>query len=47
MDRASRQLVQSKIGRQPTNNGVWLHDRQRIANLWKQPIETNEYQVVE
>src|SRR3979411_2744017 len=33
--------------REPTNNGVRLHDRQRIANLWKQPIETNEYQVVE
>ncbi len=30
-----------------TNNGVRLHDRQRIANLWKQPIETSEYQTVE
>src|SRR6266481_2691717 len=39
--------VRSEPGAVPTNNGVRLHDRQRIANLWKQPIETNEYQVVE
>jgi hypothetical protein len=31
----------------PTNNSIGLHDRQRIANLWKQPIETSEYQVFE
>lgn len=31
----------------PTDNGVRLHDRQRIANLWKQPIKTNECQAVE
>jgi hypothetical protein len=31
----------------PANDSVRLHDRQRIANLWKQPIETYEYQAVE
>jgi hypothetical protein len=31
----------------PTNNSVRLHDRERIANLWKQPIEPDEYQAVE
>jgi hypothetical protein len=31
----------------PTNNGVRLHDRQRIANFREQPIETNEYQAVD
>ena len=30
----------------PTNNGVRLHDRQRIANFRKQPIQANEYQSV-
>src|SRR4030088_2193543 len=39
--------IKPKTRAMPTNNGVRLHDRQRIANLWKQPIETNEYQVVE
>jgi hypothetical protein len=39
--------VQPEIRAMPTNNGVRLHDRQRIANLWKQPIETNEYKAVE
>ncbi len=28
----------------PANKCVWLHDRQRIANVWKHPIQTNEYQ---
>jgi hypothetical protein len=31
----------------PTNNGVRLYDRQRIANFREQPIETNEYQAVD
>ncbi len=31
----------------PTDNGVRPHDRQRIANLWKQPTETSEYQAVD
>src|SRR5258708_7939175 len=39
--------VQPEPRAMPTNNGVRLHDRQRIANLWKQPIETNECQAVE
>jgi hypothetical protein len=39
--------IQPKTRAMPTNNSVRLHERQRIANLWKQPIETNEYQVVE
>src|SRR5467141_3216221 len=26
----------------PADKGVWLDDRQRIANLREQPIETNE-----
>jgi hypothetical protein len=39
--------IQPKTRAMPTNNSVRLHDRQRIANLWKQPIETSEYQVVE
>jgi hypothetical protein len=39
--------IQPKARAMPTNNSVRLHDRQRIANRWKQPIETNEYQVVE
>src|SRR5450759_1773048 len=39
--------IQPKTRAMPTNNSVGLHDRQRIANLWKQPIETSEYQVVE
>ncbi len=30
----------------PTNNRARLHDRQRIANFRKQPIETNEYHSV-
>jgi len=40
-------LIQPKTRAMPANNGVRLHDRQRLANLWKQPIETNEYQMVE
>ena len=39
--------VRSETRAMPTNNGIRLHDRQRIANVWKQPIETNEYQAVE
>ena len=39
--------VRSESRAMPTNNGVRLHDRQRIANVWKQPIENNEYQAVE
>jgi hypothetical protein len=31
----------------PTDNGVRLNDRQRIANFRKQSIETNEYQSVD
>jgi hypothetical protein len=31
----------------PTNNGAWLHDRQRIAHLREKPIQTNEYQSVD
>jgi hypothetical protein len=31
----------------PTDNGVWLDDRQRIANFRKQPIETDEYHSVD
>jgi hypothetical protein len=30
--------VQPETRAMPTNNGVRLHDCQRIANLWKQPI---------
>src|SRR3979490_3424037 len=29
--------IQPKTRAMPTNNGVRLHDRQRIANLWKKP----------
>ena len=39
--------IRSESGAVPTDNGFRLHNRQRIANLWKQPIETNEYQAVE
>src|SRR5712671_6067052 len=39
--------VRSESGAVPTDNGFRLHNRQRIANHWKQPIETNEYQAVE
>jgi hypothetical protein len=39
--------VQPETRAMPANDSVRLHDRQRIANLWKQPIETNEYQAVE
>ena len=35
------------VGNRLLNNGVSLHDRQRFANFWKQPIETSEYQAVE
>jgi hypothetical protein len=31
----------------PTNNGAWLHDRQRIAHFREQPIQINEYQSVD
>src|SRR5665647_341823 len=39
--------VQPETRAMPTNNGVRLHDRQRIANFREQPIETNEYQAVD
>ena len=39
--------VQPETRAMPANNSVRLHDRQRLANLWKQPIETNKYQAVE
>src|SRR6202047_3307298 len=39
--------VQPETRAMPANNSVRLHDRQRLANVWKQPIETNEYQAVE
>jgi hypothetical protein len=39
--------VQPETRAMPANDSVRLHDRQRLANLWKQPIETNEYQAVE
>jgi hypothetical protein len=31
----------------PTDNGFRLHNRQRIANVRKQSIQTNEYQSVD
>jgi hypothetical protein len=31
----------------PTDNGVRLHNRQRIASVRKQSIQTNEYQSVD
>ena len=37
----------SETGAMPADNGVRLHDRQRIANFREQPIETNEYQLVD
>src|SRR5260370_34728822 len=39
--------IRSETGAMPTDDCIRLHDRQRIANVWKQPIETNEYQAVE
>src|ERR1700738_4626001 len=39
--------VRSESRAMPTNNGVRLHDRQRIADVRKQPIQTSEYQAVE
>ena len=39
--------VQPETRPMPTNNGAWLHDRQRIANFREQPIQTNEYQSVD
>src|SRR3981081_337652 len=39
--------VQPETRAMPANDGVRLHDHQRIAHLWKQPIETSEYQAVE
>jgi hypothetical protein len=39
--------VEPETRAMPANDSVRLHDRQRLANLWKQPIETNEYQAVE
>src|SRR6476660_8437406 len=39
--------VQPETSAMPANNGVRLHDRQRIANVWKKPVETNEYQAIE
>ena len=38
--------VQPETRAMPANNGVRLHDRQRIANVWKKPVETNEYQAI-
>jgi hypothetical protein len=32
--------VQPETRAMPANDSVRLHDRQRLANLWKQPIET-------
>jgi hypothetical protein len=34
-------------GTMPADKGVWLDDRQRIANFREQPIETNEYHSVD
>jgi hypothetical protein len=31
----------------PADNSVRLHDRQPIANFREQPIEANEYQLVD
>ena len=39
--------VQPEARAMPANNGVRLHDRQRIADVRKQPIQTSEYQAVE
>ena len=39
--------IRSEPGAVSADNGVRLYDRQRIANLRKQPIETNEYQSVD
>src|ERR1700736_4258897 len=39
--------VQPETRAMPTNNGVRLPDRQRIADVRKQPIQTSEYQAVE
>src|ERR1035441_1959020 len=39
--------VQPETRPMPTNNGAWLHDRQRIAHFREQPIQTNEYQSVD
>jgi hypothetical protein len=39
--------VQPETRAMPANNSVGFHDRRRVANLWKQPIETSKYQAVE
>ncbi len=39
--------VRSKLGAVPSDNGVRLDDRKRIANFREQPIEINEYQSVD
>src|SRR6202171_4928770 len=39
--------VRSEPGTVPTDNGFRLHNRQRIANVRKQSIQTNEYQSVD
>src|ERR1700681_123765 len=39
--------VQQEARAMPANNGVRLHDRQRIADVRKHPIQTSEYQAVE
>jgi hypothetical protein len=39
--------VRFEPGAMPADNGVRLNDRQRIANFREQPIETNEYQLVD
>ena len=39
--------VRSESGAVPADNGVRLHNRQRIARVRKQSIQTNEYQSVD
>src|SRR3977135_1701697 len=39
--------VRSESGAVPTDNGVRFHNRQRIASVRKQSIQTNEYQSVD
>jgi hypothetical protein len=39
--------VRSESRAVPTDNGFRLHNRQRIANVRKQSIQTNEYQTVD
>src|SRR5450631_718916 len=39
--------IRPKTRTMPADNGVRLNDRQSIANSREQPIETNEYQLVD